>query len=67
MADWKEMYLKMFRATEKAMRILEAAQLECEELYMRDGDGEDETPSEKSELSPLPCGDGETSEFEDSP
>ena len=54
MADWKEMYLTMFRATEKAMRILEAAQLECEEMYMRDGDGEDETPSETSEASPLP-------------
>ena len=67
MADWKEMYLTMVRATEKAMRILEAAQLECEEMYMRDGDGEDETPSEESEASPSPCGDGETSEFKDSP
>lgn len=46
MADWKEMYLKMFRASEEAIRILEAAQRECEEMYMRDGDperdGEDE-------------------------
>lgn len=32
MPDYKEMYLKLFRATEKAMRILEDAQLECEEL-----------------------------------
>ncbi|MBQ9492930.1 MAG: hypothetical protein IJR54_04255 [Oscillibacter sp.] len=47
MADWKEMYLKMFRASEKAIRILEAAQLECEELYMRDGDGEDECPPDE--------------------
>ena len=42
MADWKKMYLTMFRASEEAMRILEKAQRECEELYMRDGDGEDE-------------------------
>ena len=34
MLDYKEMYLKLFRATEKAMRILEDAQLECEELYI---------------------------------
>ena len=34
MPDYKEMYLKLFRATEKAMRILEAVQLECEELYI---------------------------------
>lgn len=34
MPDYKEMYLKLFRATEKAMRILEDAQLECEELYI---------------------------------
>ena len=71
MADWKEMYLTMFRATEKAMRILEAAQLKCEEMYMRDGDGDDETPPEPSELqpfplSPFPFGDGGTSEFQDS-
>ena len=32
MADWKGMYLTMFRASEKAMRILEAAQRECEEM-----------------------------------
>ena len=42
MADWKEMYLKMFRAS-----ILEEAQLECEEMYMRDGDGEDECPPDE--------------------
>ncbi|MBQ9521477.1 MAG: hypothetical protein IJR72_02775 [Oscillospiraceae bacterium] len=47
MADWKEMYLKMFRASEKAMRILEEAQQECEEMYMRDGDGSDECPPDE--------------------
>lgn len=46
MADWKEMYLTMFRAAEKAIRILEEAQRECEELYMRDGDGDDDAPPE---------------------
>lgn len=34
MPDYKEMYLKLFRATENAMRILEEAQLECEEMYI---------------------------------
>lgn len=34
MADYKEMYYTLFRATEKAIRILEDAQLECEELYI---------------------------------
>ena len=53
MADWKEMYLTMFRANEKAMQILEAAQQECEEMYMRDGDperdGEDQRIEEENE------------------
>ena len=31
--DYKEMYLKMVRATEKAMDILIQAQRECEEMY----------------------------------
>lgn len=34
MPDYKEMHLTLFRATEKARRILEDAQLECEELYL---------------------------------
>lgn len=32
--DYKEMYLKMVRATEAAINILIEAQQECEELYM---------------------------------
>ena len=32
--DYKEMYLKMVRATEKAMDILIRAQQECEEMYI---------------------------------
>ena len=31
--DYKEMYLKMVRASEQAIRILVEAQRECEELY----------------------------------
>lgn len=34
MADYKEMYLKLARETEKAVRILIEAQQECEELYL---------------------------------
>ena len=34
MPDYKEMYLKMVRASEKAIRILVEAQQECEELYI---------------------------------
>ncbi len=33
-ADYKEMYLTMMRASEKAIRILIEAQQACEELYM---------------------------------
>ena len=34
MPDYKEMYLKMVRASEQAIRILVKAQQECEELYI---------------------------------
>ena len=40
MPDYKEMYLKMVRATEQAINTLIAAQQECEELYIN----ADETP-----------------------
>ena len=33
MPDYKEMYLKMVRASEQMIRILVKAQQECEELY----------------------------------
>lgn len=32
--DYKELYLKQVRAAEAAIRILIAAQQECEELYL---------------------------------
>lgn len=34
MPDYKEMYLKMVRASERAINILIEAQQECEELYV---------------------------------
>ncbi|MDD6023104.1 MAG: hypothetical protein PUC06_02540 [Oscillospiraceae bacterium] len=33
--DYKELYLKMVRATEDAMNLLIKAQQECEELYLQ--------------------------------
>lgn len=33
-ANYKEMYLTMMRATEKAIRILIEAQQTCEEMYL---------------------------------
>lgn len=35
MADYKEMYKKMFTSTSKAIEILKKAQLEAEELYIQ--------------------------------
>lgn len=32
--DYKEMYLKMMRASEEAIRILVKAQQECEDMYL---------------------------------
>ena len=34
MPDYKEMYLKLFRATESAVNTLIEAQRECEEMYL---------------------------------
>lgn len=34
MPDYKEMYFKMLRASEEAIRLLIRAQRECEELYI---------------------------------
>ena len=35
MPDYKEMYLKMVRAAEKAVNELITAQQECEEMYIQ--------------------------------
>ena len=39
--DYKEMYLKMVRASEKAMDILIKAQQECEEMYIEQSENEE--------------------------
>ena len=36
MADWKEMYLTLARASEQAIRVLIDAQQRCEELYLEE-------------------------------
>ena len=38
MLNYKEMYLKMMRASEQAIRILIKAQRECEEMYVSEAD-----------------------------
>lgn len=47
MPDYKEMYLKMFRASEQAVSILIAAQQACEELYIS-------SPEPELTVVPLP-------------
>ena len=48
MPDYKEMYLKLMRETEKAIRILQQAQLDCEELYLQSTENEaDEAAAEQ--------------------
>ena len=51
MPDYKEMYLTMVRASEKALRQMDAAREEliraqqyCEELYLSDGEEEGRAP-----------------------
>ena len=34
MPDYKEMYLKLFRASEQAVNIIIDAQRECEEMFL---------------------------------
>ena len=43
--DYKEPYLILMRATEQAIRTLTEAQLRCEELIIRDEDGDDCPPT----------------------
>ena len=43
MPDYKEMYLKLFRATEAAISCLIAAQQECEEMYIGEPEPESKT------------------------
>lgn len=39
MTDYRDMYFRMFKATEEAIRLLVKVQQECEELYLRGSDG----------------------------
>ncbi len=45
--DYKEMYKKMFQASEQAINLLIAAQRECEEMYISAPEGK---------IIPLDCG-----------
>lgn len=42
MPDYKELYLKQFRATEKAMKILIDVQQECEQRFIEESEMEAE-------------------------
>lgn len=46
MPDYKEMYFKLFRASEEAVNLLIAAQQECEEMYIS---------AEEPEITMLPA------------
>jgi len=49
MTDYKELYLKLFRASEDAIQILIEAQQECEEAVIS---GEDAPPRQNMILLP---------------
>ena len=55
MPDYKEMYFRLFRATEDAIELLIKAQQECEEMYLSAADEteEKEKPSPEGEAGPL--------------
>ena len=42
--DYKEMYLTMVRAAEKAIRLLQEAQIKCEEQYLAQSQDESALP-----------------------
>lgn len=46
MPDYKEMYFKLFRASEKAANLLIDAQRECEEMYISEEDTEEDKERE---------------------
>ena len=56
MPDWKEMYLTLFRETEKAINILTDAQRRCEEMYIS---------APEPEISLLPPEDGSASQAQE--
>ena len=42
--DYKELYLKLFRATQETINRLIEVQQQCEELYLAAGDHETDSP-----------------------
>ena len=38
MPDYQEMYLKLMRASEQALRLIISAQQECEDMYLSEFD-----------------------------
>ena len=42
--DYKELYLKLFRATEETINRLIEVQQQCEEFYLAAGDHETDSP-----------------------
>ena len=57
MPDYKELYLKLFRASEEAVNRLIAVQQECEELYLNQDERE-------GTMEPLPQGKARSAEAE---
>lgn len=51
MIDYKEMYLKLFRALTVSIDILKDAQRECEEIYISNQDDEILETPQTQELS----------------
>ncbi|WP_312644371.1 hypothetical protein [Hydrogenoanaerobacterium sp.] len=49
MPDYKEMYFKLFRASEQTINTLITAQRECEELYISQPDPDSKVLSISSE------------------
>ena len=50
MDDYKQMYLKLFRASERAIEILIDAHRKCEELYLSTDESPDEGDAALSEF-----------------
>lgn len=49
MPDYKQLYLKMFAATEDAINMLIATHRECEELYLSQTEPPSESEAQKAE------------------
>ncbi len=45
MDDYKAMYYTLFCETQKAIEILKKAQIDCEELFLAQGEEDDKTIS----------------------